>query len=98
MLTILHGFFNGTFQSAQIPFKQVYICLAASESGGNGIPCCYALLPNKTMKVYEAMFPKIKDCVGEPNKMTHLVTDFDKSVFLACHKVFPDVIYKGCQM
>lgn len=71
--------------------------MAASETGGKGIPCLFALLPNKKQATYETLFSKVKEIVGESNRMQTLITDFEKSVFTACDKVFPDAVHKGCR-
>ena len=57
--------------------------MAASETGGKGIPCMFALLPNKKLITYETLFKMIKEIVGEPNRMQTIITDFEKAVFSA---------------
>ena len=72
--------------------------LAATEGSGQGIPCVYALLPSKKEIIYEKLFSVIKEKVG-PDVTPNLtiLTDFEKSVFNAGGKVFPDVIQRGCR-
>ena len=65
--------------------------MAASEVGGQGIPCVYCLLPNKKKTTYLQLFSKIKERVGAPNRLTTIITDFVLAVFKACDIVFPDV-------
>ena len=89
--------FDGTFESAPEPFSQIYIGMAASEIGGKGIPCIYGLLPNKKSSTYETMFKKVKELVGQESKLTTIITDFEKSVFGACRRVFPTINHKGCR-
>ena len=71
--------------------------MAASEVGGQGIPCVYCLLPNKKKTTYLQLFSKIKERVGTPNRLTTIITDFELAVFKACDIVFPDVQHKGCR-
>ena len=55
----------------------------------------FALLPNKKLNTYETLFKKIKEIVGEPNRMQTIITDFEKAVFSACEKVFSHAVHKG---
>jgi hypothetical protein len=71
--------------------------MAVSETGGKGIPCVFAMLPNKQKITYETLFNKIKEMVGVPSRVQTIITDFEKAVFSACEKVFPDAVHKGCR-
>ena len=71
--------------------------MTASETGGKGKPCIFALLPNKKLITYETLFKKIKEIVGELNRMQTIKADFEKAVYSACEKEFPHAVHKGCR-
>jgi len=72
--------------------------MAASEVGGQGIPCVYCLLPNKKEDNIPTAVQQDKgERVGAPNRLTTIITDFELAVFKACDIVFPDVQHKGCR-
>ena len=49
---------GGTFSSTPAPFSQIYIVMARSENGGQGLACGFALLPNKNSSTYDLCFNK----------------------------------------
>ena len=59
-----HGsyMFDGTFKSCPDPFAQVYILMASSETGGQGLPCEFALLPDNCQKEYLITYFVCKQC------------------------------------
>ena len=90
--------FDGTFQSCPAPFSQLYVCMAAPETGGKGIPVGWFLLPNKNSKTYEMAFKAILDKLGgQPTALKTVVSDFEMAVFRSVKKVFKNVDHKGCR-
>lgn len=72
--------------------------MAASETCGQGIPCIYALLPNKKEKMDEKLFTiNVKRAVGVDSSMETIITDSEKSKFKEVAKVFPDASHRGCR-
>ena len=95
-----HGtwLFDGTFLICPKPFSQLYVCMAAPETGGNGIPVGWFLLPNKEAKTYELMFHTLLNKLGgQPNSLKNIMSDFEQAVFKSVSKVFTRVEHKGCQ-
>ena len=77
---------------------KVYIILAKPESTeGAGIPCVYALLPNKEMATYLKMFSIIKEHLGDCSKLSTIISDFERAVFQAVYRVFPGIEQRGCR-
>ena len=77
---------DGNFSITPEPFKQVYIIMTQVQGNNNdnpiGVPCGFALLPNKEKKTYELFFAKIKEKV-QPTHLKEIVTDFERAVISA---------------
>ena len=79
--------------------------MVCPENGAKGIPCVYALLPNKKKQTYEMLFNTIKKQVTKSQNengdyalnVQKIVTDFEIGVFSSVQKVFQDVEHKGCK-
>ena len=73
--------------------------MAVSEMReGQGLPCGFALLPNKEQSTYEMILTAGRNKVASDNpKPTTIVTDFERSVINAIGLVFPETAHTGCQ-
>ena len=90
--------FDGTFSSCPEPFSQLYICMAAPERDGKGIPVGWFLLPNKEAKTYELVFNSLLTKLGgQPSTLKFIMSDFEQAVFKSVRKVFTGVQHKGCR-
>ena len=90
--------FDGTFQSCPEPFAQIYVCMAAPETGGKGIPVGWFMLPNKEATTYELAFNvKLNKLCGQPASLKTIISDFEQSVFKSVRRVFKNVDHKGCR-
>ena len=67
----------------------------AHNDGGQGVPCAFAILPNKKQETYVLMFDLIKEKVGQEPSI--IVSDFETSVINAVKEVFPGAQHTGCQ-
>ena len=89
---------DGTFKTTPCPFKQVYVIMAKSENGGQGLACGFALLPNKAANTYELMMSKIFEKVGNNSNLSVIVCDFEQAMWrtigVLAHQ---DVQRRGCQ-
>ena len=70
--------------------------MVASEASGQGIPCVYALFPNKKELTYQKMFTAINEKLEANVSPTTILTDFEQAVFNAVARVFPDAVQRGC--
>jgi len=77
--------------------------MAVSEMReGQGLPCGFALLPNKEQPTYEMILTVLRNKVAPVDtKPTTIVTDFERSVINAIGNaiglVFPETAHTGCQ-
>jgi len=77
---------------------KVYIILAKPESAGSaGIPCVYALFPNKEMVTYLKLFSIIKEHLEDCSKLSKFISDFEKAVFGAVYWCYQTLIRGGCR-
>ena len=75
-----HSMWLFEFQICPKPFSQLYVCMAAPETGGNGIPVGWFLLPNKEAKTYELMFRTLLNKLGgQPNSLKNIMSDFEQT-------------------
>ena len=91
--------FDGTFNSCPAPFAQLYVCMAAPQTGGGqGIPVGWFLLPNKKATTYEIMFKALLNKLGgQPDSLTKVVSDFESAVFKAIRTVMKNIVHSGCR-
>ena len=86
-------FADGTFITVPLLFHQLYsLCVRID---GAIIPAVYALLPNRTQAMYEAMLQVLKDNNADLNPAT-IMTDFEESAINAFRSKFPGIECKGC--
>ena len=89
---------DGTFQTTPSPFKQVYVIMARSEVGGQGLACGFSLLPNKLSETYDLMLNKIFELVGRDNNLAVInVCDFEQSIWKSLAVLAPTVHRQGSQ-
>ena len=88
---------DGTFRTTPSPFSQVYIVMARSEIGGQGLACGFGLLPNKKAETYSLMLNKIFALVGNNSALSVIVCDFEQSVWKSLAVIAPTVRRRGCQ-
>ena len=69
--------------------------MAVSEMReGQGLPCRFALLPNKEQPTYEMILTVLRNKVAPVDtKPTTIVTDFERSVINAIGLVFPETAH-----
>jgi len=91
--TTLQG--DGTFSTCPDGFGQLYFLFGCTQSG-KAIPAAFALLPNKAMETYVALFTAVKEAVGDMRHVTHLCVDFETAVHTAFKKLFPTSAIIGC--
>ena len=58
-----------------------------------GIPCIYALLPDKKQVTYKAFWENLKDSVSHPDT---ILMDFESASLNAVSESFPNTDLKGC--
>ena len=66
-----------------------------SENGGQGLPCGFALLPNKLSTTYELMIQAICAKVGK--SPTTVICDFEQAMWRTLAKTAPEAERRGCQ-
>ena len=79
------------------PFSQVYIDMARSEVGGQGLACGFRVLTNKNAETYSLMLNKIFVLVGNDNTLSVIVCDFEQSVWKSLAVIASTVSRRGCQ-
>ena len=90
--------FDGTYSACPVPSTQIYICLAAPEGQGQGIPVGWFLLPNKKAKTYNIMFKALLQKLGgQPDCLKVVVSDFEAAIFKIVRALFKNVEHKGCK-
>ena len=101
-LEVLHGseyvICDGTFEMSPSTAYQVYTIHGYCH--GEGMPLCWALLPNKTASTYTEMFQVIRAALvqrsGSVGAMKTFITDFELAAIKAIRTVFPDAVIRGC--
>jgi hypothetical protein len=89
---------DGTFQSCPTPFVEIYSIhgdMSSSQDNTHIVPLVYALLSQKTKRMYILLFSLIKSRIPtwEPHK---LITDFELPAIDAFKTVFPEAENHGC--
>jgi len=86
-----------TFEMSPSTTYQVYTIHGYCH--GEGMPLCWALLPNKTTSTYKEMFHAIRAVLvqryGLVGMMKTFITDFELAAIKAIRTVFPDVVVRG---
>ena len=86
---------DGTFKVCPRLWAQLYTIHAVVD--GYCLPCIYALLPGKSQGVYNTMWGRIRELVGEHADKERLVTmDFERASINAVEAAFPQVAVGGC--
>lgn len=89
---------DGTFQSAPVPFYQLYTIhgnFGSTSEITNIVPLIYCLMSDKTEESYVVLFKMIKaQCPHWEPKIFH--SDFETAMTNALKKEFPRVTIKGC--
>jgi len=92
---------DGTFASAPHPFRQIF-CINIISNSGRSVPVVWALLSNKTKKLYrEGVFKVLMNIMstrtgGEEIDEKTFIADFEKGISGAAKEVFEDVQIFGC--
>ena len=72
--------------------------MARPETGGKGLPCVVAFLPDKEKSTYIKLFSIIKEKVGDVSELATIVHDFEQAVFTATSTVFGNSVQqRGCR-
>ena len=85
---------DGTFKTAPVPFLQVYIVFAQTDSG-KVIPAAFSLLPSKTKVTYKKLWAEIYRAVRNFSPST-LVLDMEPASADAFINVFGQVEISYC--
>ena len=86
-------FADGTFKTVPLLFHQLYsLCVRID---GAIIPAVYALLPNRTQAMYEALLQVLKDNNADLNPAT-IMTDFEEGAINAFRSKLPGIECTGC--
>ena len=99
------AFGDGTFHVSPIPFVQLFSLHAfiSYEKSLKQVPLVFVFMSRRTAEDYEAVFKHIvKLCQSdeqdkEPlNELKEVVCDFERAIWKAVRKVFPNVTLRGC--
>ena len=89
---------DGTFEMSPDTAYQVYT--VHGYCTGEGMPLCWALLPNKTTSTYKEMFSSLRTALetlfGSIGSVKSFLVDFEQAAICAIQEVFPEVTVKGC--
>ena len=92
-------FLDGTFKVVKAPFKQLFsfhTFLGDADCNNiKQISLIFVLMSSKKKKDYMAVFQKVKDH-APILELTHLILDFESSIWRAARIIFPDVHIRGC--
>lgn len=87
-------FADGTFKSAPVPFRQIYVVMGKMASG-KAIPAAFALLPAKDAGHYEHLWQVIKVAVRGCQPET-LIVDHELASILSFRSIFPESSVATC--
>ena len=89
---------DGTFKIAPSLWTQVFI-ISAQVDTDVFVPCCYAMLPDKTRDSYNSLFSMLKECLSRRGLIMSaqfFMSDFELNIKNSFMEFFPQTEVKGC--
>ena len=70
--------------------------MVRSEHGGQGLPCVFSLLPDKSQTTYDMMLAAVADKVGIDGHPVVAMCDFERATINTLSAIFPHAKISGC--